>query len=106
MSESLAEHMRKHVKVYMAVGSALFVLTVVTVLVSSFHFTVALAVAIGLLIAIVKGSLVALYFMHLSNERKVIYWTMLLAAVFFFVLILVPLFAFLGGSGGPTTYVP
>jgi len=38
-----------------------------------------------------KGSLVALFFMHLNHERKMIYWVLMLTAVFFVVLMLVPI---------------
>jgi caa(3)-type oxidase subunit IV len=41
-------------------------------------------------IATVKGSLVACYFMHLISEKKLILWVMLLTVVFFIVLLLVP----------------
>ena len=45
----------------------------------------------ALFIATIKGSLVALFFMHLNHERKLIYWVLMLTVVFFFVLMLVPL---------------
>ena len=73
MTDNHAENISKHIKVYLMIGGALFVLTVVTVLAALLKFGVAAAVAVGLLIAVVKGSLVALFFMHLSNEKKVIY---------------------------------
>jgi caa(3)-type oxidase subunit IV len=47
---------------------------------------------VALLIATVKGSLVACYFMHLISEKKLILWVMLLTVVFFIVLLLVPTF--------------
>ena len=96
MSDS--HDIQKHIKVYYAVFAALAILTVVTVAVSYIHFGVLAAVAVALAIAIVKGSLVALFFMHLSNERRWIYGTLVLTAVFFFAVLLLPLFAQLGSS--------
>ncbi len=106
MTDNHAENISKHIKVYFMIGGALFVLTVVTVLAALFKFGVAAAVAVGLLIAVVKGSLVALFFMHLSNEKKVIYATLGLTVVFFFVLLLVPLFTMLNANATTPLYVP
>ena len=39
-----------------------------------------------------KGSMVAAVFMHLSHEKRWIYGTLLLTAVFFIGLLLLPLF--------------
>jgi caa(3)-type oxidase subunit IV len=46
---------------------------------------------VALLIATIKGSMVAMFFMHLNHERRIIYWVLMLTVVFFFVLMLVPL---------------
>lgn len=92
------DDMKKHIRVYYAVFAALAILTVVTVAVSYVEFGVMAAVAVGLAIAIVKGSLVALFFMHLSNERRWIYGTLVLTAVFFFAVLLLPVLAYLGSS--------
>lgn len=81
-----------HVKTYIMVFIALAVLTGVTVLAAGLDFAVAMAIAVGLLIAIVKGSLVALFFMHLSHEKKLIYFSLLLTVIFFFALLLLPFF--------------
>ena len=67
-------------------------LTIVTVAVSYLHLPVKAAIAVALLIATVKGSLVACYFMHLISEKKLILWVMLLTVAFFVVLLLVPTF--------------
>ena len=62
------------VKRYLMVFAALLFLTVVTVAVSYLKLPIHLAVILGVFIATVKASLVALFFMHLSNERVIIYW--------------------------------
>jgi cytochrome c oxidase subunit IV len=80
----------RHVRVYITVFVALMVLTIVTVAVSRFHLPVPIAVTVALLVAIIKGSLVACYFMHLISEKKLIYAVLALTAAFFVVLLVVP----------------
>jgi cytochrome c oxidase subunit 4 len=71
---------------------ALMVLTCITVGVSYLHLSVPLAITVALIVATIKGSLVALFFMHLSNERKLIYYVLTLTVVFFVFMMFVPLF--------------
>ena len=85
------DDIRSHVKTYMMVFGALMVLTIVTVGVSYLELTTPLAVTVALIVAIAKGSLVALFFMHLLHERKVIYWALALTVVFFVFLMFVPM---------------
>lgn len=80
----------KHVRTYMMVFGALVVLTIVTVGVYYIHLPVSAAIGVALLIATIKGSLVACYFMHLISERKLIFYVLILAALFFFFELLVP----------------
>jgi cytochrome c oxidase subunit 4 len=80
----------KHVRIYITVFVALMVLTIVTVAVSRFHLPIPIAVTVALLVAIVKGSLVACYFMHLISEKKLIYAVLALTAVFFVALMVLP----------------
>ena len=65
-------------------------LTIVTVAVSYLHLPLPMAVTVALLVATVKGSLVACYFMHLISEEKLIYAVLGLTAVFFVVLLALP----------------
>ena len=83
---------QKHVRIYITVFVSLMVLTLVTVAVSYLHLPVHQALMVALLIATIKGSLVACYFMHLISEKKLIYWVMALTVAFFVVLLLVPVF--------------
>lgn len=76
-----------HVGKYMAVFGALLVLTAVTVGVSTFHMGIMAAVGVAMLVASMKGALVAAYFMHLIGEKKFI-WIVLGITAFFFLLIL------------------
>jgi len=80
----------RHVKVYITVFVALMVLTIITVAISRFHLPVAYAVTIALLVATIKGSLVACYFMHLISEKKLIIAVLALTAVFFVALLTLP----------------
>jgi len=80
----------KHVRIYITVFVALMVLTVVTVTVSRFHLPVPIAVTVALIVAIIKGSLVACYFMHLISEKKLIYAVLAITAVFFVALLALP----------------
>jgi cytochrome c oxidase subunit 4 len=87
----------KHVRVYITVFVALMVLTIITVAISRLHLSVPIAVTVALLVAIVKGSLVACYFMHLISEKKLIYAVLVLTAVFFVALLALPIFTFNDG---------
>jgi cytochrome c oxidase subunit 4 len=84
------ESIRKETRTYITVFIALAVLTVLTVGVSYFHMPPVLAIAVALLIAAFKGSLVAGFFMHLLHERKLIYWLLILTVLFFLVLLFYP----------------
>lgn len=79
-----------HVKIYMRVFAALIVLTAITVAVSYLHLSTTGAIALALFIATIKGSLVACYFMHLIDERKLVYYVLALTVLFFFFALLIP----------------
>lgn len=81
----------QQVRTYMKVFGALIVLTILTVGASYIELPTGPGIALGLLIATVKASLVALFFMHLIDEKKIIYWTMAIAMVFFFFELFIPL---------------
>jgi cytochrome c oxidase subunit IV len=87
----------KHVRVYITVFVALMVLTIVTVAISRFHFPVPIAVTVALIVATIKGALVAGYFMHLVSEKKLIYAVLALTVVFFVALIALPVFTHSNG---------
>jgi cytochrome c oxidase subunit IV len=80
----------KHVRIYITVFVALMVLTIVTVAISRFHLPVPIAITVALAVAVIKGSLVACYFMHLISEKKLIYAVLALTAAFFIVLLALP----------------
>ena len=99
MAGHSVEEIKKETRVYIMVFVALAVLTVVTVAVSYLHLSFGAAVALAMLVATVKGSLVACYFMHLIDERKLIYWVLILTLIFFLALMLLPLGGVLDSTG-------
>ena len=80
----------RHVRVYITVFVALMVLTIVTVAISRVHLPIPIAVTVALVVATIKGSLVACYFMHLISEKKLILWVLALTVVFFVALLALP----------------
>lgn len=83
MADSV-EELKKQIKTYYWVFGALAVLTVVTVWVAFIDIPAPWNLIVGLGVAALKAALVALFFMHLLHERKLIY--RILAFTFFFVL--------------------
>ena len=90
MTSDHAVDIDKRVRVYIIVFVTLMVLTIVTVAISRLHLPVPIAVTIALLVATVKGTLVASYFMHLISEKKLIYAVLGLTVVFFIALLALP----------------
>jgi cytochrome c oxidase subunit 4 len=86
-----AEDIKKSVRTYYMVFGALMTFTIITVGVSYLHLPIMFAVLVALVVATIKGSLVALFFMHLIDERKVVYWVLGLTVIFFVFLMFVPL---------------
>ncbi len=80
----------RHVRIYITVFVALMVLTIVTVGISRVHLPVWMAVTVALLVATIKGSLVACYFMHLISEKKLIYGVLVVTTLFFLALLALP----------------
>lgn len=94
MGGSSAADIQHHVKIYYRVFAILAVLTVVTVgvarLAHAYHWSLATSVTVALIVALIKGSLVACYFMHLISEKGMIFWILALCVVFFVVILAVP----------------
>jgi caa(3)-type oxidase subunit IV len=96
---------QKSVRSYMRVFVMLMIFTVITVAASRFQLAVPAAITLALIIAAMKGSMVAAVFMHLSHEKRWVYGTLLLTGAFFIVLLLLPLFTSLDtlAVGSPWT---
>ena len=86
-----SEDIRAHVKIYLTVFGVLMVLTLVTVAISYLNLPVGQAVALALIVATIKGSLVAIFFMHLKGEKPIVMWTLALTVSFLVVLFGLPL---------------
>ena len=85
------ENIKKELRKYWAVFFALAAGTALTVWV---RFKLDLpekqAIIVALIIASVKGSLVAAFFMHLLSEKKLIYSVLVVTVIFFAVLMWLP----------------
>lgn len=83
------EHGLSHVaaaKTLLATGSTLLVLTVVTVLATKIDFGANINLAVAMVIAVTKATLVVLFFMHLRYDRlfhTVVFCSALCAASLF-----------------------
>jgi cytochrome c oxidase subunit IV len=99
MSGHSVEEIQREIRKYWLVALALGTLTAITVAVSYLHLPTAEAVFVALLIACLKGGLVAAVFMHLISERQAIYAILTLTVVFFAVLMLGPTFGRLATIG-------
>ncbi|SRR5258708_3325885 len=86
------EEFKKHIRKYIVVFLSLLGLTIVTVTVSQLNLGVSATIMIALLIAAIKGTLVASYFMHLISEKKMIFITLGITVIFFAALMGLPLF--------------
>ena len=91
MSDEHAADIDRHVRIYITVFVSLMVLTLITVLANfKLHLSVPATIALALVIASVKASLVACYFMHLISERKLLYWVLGFTVLTFFGVLLIP----------------
>jgi len=90
---------KKDIRKYLMIGAALYVFTIITVAVNQVHLVVPMAITVALIVATIKGTMVASVFMHLSNEKKWIYGSMILTVVGFAVLIFIPLFTVMDTPG-------
>ncbi len=92
MVDSHGADVDKHVKIYIIVFVSLMALTLITVAVAYIDVPTPIGIGLALIIASVKGSLVACYFMHLISEKKLIVWVLVVTVLFFVALLLGPIF--------------
>lgn len=94
MSGHGPEEIKKTIKTYLMVLGILMVGTIVTVWASTWHFeSMAVTVGVALLIATIKASFVALFFMHLIDEQKLIYAVLGFTTFFFIGLMVLTIWA-------------
>jgi cytochrome c oxidase subunit 4 len=81
--DHVAHNVAKHIRGYLLVGLTLLTFTGITVGLSYINFgTMKANVAIAMLVATFKAGLVAAIFMHLSNEKRMIYRILMFTAFF------------------------
>ena len=93
MADTAAAHNEAHAEPnYLAVFGWLFVLTVVEVGVIFLPIPKLLIAASLVILAAVKASLVAIYFMHLKFEKLVIWWIAVIPVILcvFLIFMLIP----------------
>lgn len=97
---SSPEEIQKHVRLYWMIGITLFGCTMITLALgiwTPLDFGApgvdAVDIVVGLLVAVIKSSLVMLIFMHLNNERGLIYKTLVFTLAFAISLMGLTLFA-------------
>ena len=90
-NKDIAHHIThyRNVFIYLLIGTVLTV--VASYLELNVKDSIAGAIFIGLLIASIKGYLVAANFMHLNSEKKMIYWILMLTVFFLVLLLFIPL---------------
>ncbi len=92
------EHFKKNIKVCIGVFVVLLVLTVITVGASYIHFGAPNShvgnVTVALIVAVMKATLVAAYFMHLNSEKRTIYRVLVFTGIFFGGLMFLTLLSF------------
>jgi caa(3)-type oxidase subunit IV len=77
------EEIQKSIKKYFIIGGILILATIATVGLSYVEMpTHGLNILVGLIVAAIKVSLVGLIFMHLKNERSLIYKVLAFTVVF------------------------
>ncbi len=81
MSEHSTEHHILPLRIYLSVAAALLVFTAITVIVSQYQFG-EYNLLIAMIIAAIKATLVALFFMHLKYDNK-IYATVFVGSLLF-----------------------
>ena len=90
MTTDHAVDIDKQVRIYITVFVSLMALTIITVAIARLDLPIHIAVTVALFVAIIKGSRVACYFMHLIAEKKLIYAVLAITAFFFAALLALP----------------
>ena len=96
-----ADDVKKSVRKYLTVGVLLFMFTAITVAANQVQLAIPAAITVALIIATIKGSMVASVFMHLSAEKRWIYGALILTLVGFIVLMSVPGLTVMDSIGTP-----
>jgi cytochrome c oxidase subunit 4 len=86
------EEIRREMRTYWMIFGWLIFFTAVTVgICFMLKLPVHYAIMVAMAVAIIKGSLVAGFFMHLISEKKLIYGVLIMTVIFFIFLMSLPL---------------
>jgi caa(3)-type oxidase subunit IV len=86
--------LQKHVKTYLFIGALLLLGTAFTIAIAFYEFpTHSMNIIVGMIVATIKASLVALIFMHLNHEKPLIYKFLAFTTVFCIVLFVLFIFS-------------
>jgi len=92
MEHADPQELKKYIRKALAVFAVLIVLTFVTVGVAQLHLGHVGNIVVALLIATLKAGLVAAYFMHLIDEKQLIFAVLIVSAIFFAAMMGLPMF--------------
>lgn len=81
--QSFAEMKKSYLKIFLS----LMVLTALTVAVTTIHFGDTANVVVGIIVAVLKASLVAYIFMHLKFDNKRLRYFVIVPLFFFVVMV-------------------
>ena len=96
---------QNEIKQYLTIFVCLIILTAVSVGIHCLHLNQTLSIILILIVAVTQAVLSTCYLMHLISERKVIYFVLILAAIFFTGMIGLITFGHFNKPQG-TVYVP
>jgi cytochrome c oxidase subunit 4 len=97
MEHADPQELKKYIRKALTVFAVLIILTFVTVLVAQVHLGHAGNIIVALVIAALKASLVGAYFMHLIDEKQLIFAVLIVSAIFFLAMLGLPMFQHLDG---------
>jgi cytochrome c oxidase subunit 4 len=89
-----SDDVSKHIRGYLIIGGTLLIGTILTVLASYLDLGHGWNIVLALVIATVKASLVALFFMHLISEKQMIYTVLGFTAFFVLGLMIITISAY------------
>lgn len=89
-----SDDVSKHIRGYLIIGGTLLIGTILTVLASYLDLGHNWNIVLALVIATIKASLVALFFMHLISEKQMIYTVLGFTAFFVLGLMIITISAY------------
>ncbi len=94
--ENIQKEIKKHITIYIL----LLILTVINFSLSRMHLSAVETLSGVLSIALIQGSMVVCYFMHLLSEKKMIHFVLILTIILAAGLLFLPILQFIGRLHG------